>query len=224
MNRGTWTVLAGALALLLLGGCGDDDGGGDDEGSDAPDAGDAAPQDAGTDAGDQLVWMPMDVGSDDTSSSNGGDGDASDPLAGRECAQVREPLPELLLPRCSATTGACIESCPQEADPEACRDACLAADDTEEDGRFGLACDSCVFLQIFACIDRAGCHEGVAEFFCCMEDRCGPGSAEGCIETECGAELETAITCGYFADETCVDFLGPLPSQCFAEGDADGGV
>jgi hypothetical protein len=40
----------------------------------------------------------------------------------------------------------------------------------------------------------------------------------------CGAEIQAALTCGYFADQSCVDLLGEPIVDCFAPGDEDGGV
>jgi hypothetical protein len=238
MNRWTWTqplALVAALCLAAGVGCGDDSG--DDDASDdgasaTPDAG-AAPgtsgasddaSDAGSDAG-TLVWMPMDAGASETGETPPPGPDPDDPLAGRQCAQVRMPLPDQLTPRCSAVTRDCIASCMEEPDPDTCREQCLEADDTPPEPNTGLDCPGCVYLSIFACIDAANCHDGVAEFFCCLEDRCsGPNPPDNCGEALCGDELTTAITCGYFANESCVSYLGPEVGVCFAEGDADGGV
>jgi hypothetical protein len=182
--------------------------------------------DAGVDAGGEdagkLVWMPPEDDSSDDDAS--GDDSGDDPLAGRECAKVREVLPDALLPRCSATTRDCVAACPDAEDLDACREACLKADDTPT-GDFGIDCQTCVFANVFGCIDAAGCHDGVAAFFCCLQDRCAVDNPpENCGQALCGSELQAAVTCGYFAQESCVDYLGAEVGACFPEYDGDGGV
>ncbi|MDD9935723.1 MAG: hypothetical protein OXT09_19075 [Myxococcales bacterium] len=227
MNRGVWFL----LCMLLSGSvaCGDDSGDSDDGGGSdtTPDAGTAGPADAGEEDEEELVWMPMDAGTGDSSSdSTGSSNDSSNmsSIEGRECAQERDLLPDALLPRCSAATRDCVAGCAENADADACREACLAADDTPAEGMFGLNCSSCIYLQLFGCFDQAGCHEGVAELFCCLADRCADNDDDGCAETMCGDELDAAITCGYFAQESCVNFLGEELGACFADDDSDGGV
>jgi hypothetical protein len=132
------------------------------------------------------------------------------------------PLPAMVLPRCSASTRDCIAACPQSADPEMCRDACIDADTTPPEPRYNLDCGACIYLQLFACIDAADCHEGVADAFCCFADRCPAGSAEGCGEQMCARELDVALTCGYFADMSCLDFLSGMIDECYdASGSAE---
>ena len=90
---------------------------------------------------------------------------------------------------------------------------------------FGLDCGGCIYLTLFACIDMTKCHAGVAEVFCCIEDNCPTGSAEGCSEQMCGGEIEAALTCGYFANQDCVDFIGNELGRCFdGLGDEDAGL
>jgi hypothetical protein len=140
------------------------------------------------------------------------------------CARPRQPLPPALLPRCSADTRACVAACPQAADPDMCREQCLKADTTPRDPTTGVDCSGCVYVQLFACVDRANCHTGVADVFCCIEANCPAGSPEGCGEQHCSSQIRTALTCGYYADMSCLDFLGSSISGCFAAGDADAGA
>lgn len=182
-----------------------------------------SPADASADAGDagKLVWKP-----EHPEVYDGGNGGAASDasitmrdassLEGRGCAMTRERLPDSLLPRCKASTRTCIADCMTAANPDDCRGACLKADDTPAAG-FGTNCESCVLLTLFACIDEAGCHEGVAQSFCCFEDRCPAPSADGCTEERCGTELNDAFTCGYYANVGCLDFLGEELSGCFAD-------
>ena len=211
------------LVLLALGSaCGDDDGaaqGGPDGGT----AGNGPATGMNEDAG-PLVWTPRDSGQSlppiDVPPPSGGSGGVD-----AMCAMTRDPLPAAFLPRCAASTRECIDACADAADTDACRSACIASDTTPPESMYGLACDSCIYLQLFACIDAAGCHDGVAAVFCCLADKCPEGSPEGCSERECGAELMAAFTCGYYAKMECLELTAELAGQCFAPGDdADGGT
>ena len=221
MKLATWLGLAGLLAGTALG-CGDD-------ASSAPDGGARGDGGARADASTErdsgpLVWRPRDAGR--TPDADVIDTPLDSGTANRECAQRRTPLPAMLLPRCSADTRDCIAACPQSADPEACREACIDADPTPPEPRYNLDCGACIYLQLFACIDAADCHEGVADVFCCLADRCPSGSPEGCGDQMCAREIEVAVTCGYFADMSCLDFLGGMIDECYApsSGDADAGA
>jgi hypothetical protein len=237
------SLLSSSLSALVLvaccgalGGCDDDealanaevDGGGAPEldGSTGE-----SPKDAGRDA---YVWNPMggmgggsgggSGGSGSGGSGSGGTGGGgSGGLDGRMCAEPRDYLPAAFLPRCSADTAACIAGCVTEADADACRDACISADTTPAETQFGLDCAACIYLTLFACIDMTACHNGVAEVFCCIEDNCPTGSAEGCADRMCGGDIEAAVICGYNADQDCVDFAGDVLGQCFAASNEDAG-
>jgi len=223
-----WPSTLSALAWIgcstLIAGCGDDASGadaGNDGGSDMDSGDDESPEDAGRDA---YVWMPM-GGSGGSSGSGGGGGTTIDSgLNGRMCAEPRDYLPSSLLPRCSADTATCIAGCMAAADAEACRDACIEGDATPPEPSFGLNCAACIYLTLFACIDQTDCHDGVAEVFCCIEDECPTGSPDGCSEQQCGGEIEAALTCGYFAEQECVELLGDTIGQCFDLGDGDAGL
>ena len=138
----------------------------------------------------------------------------------------RSPLPSALLPRCSRATGTCLARCTTAADPDSCREACIASDSTPAETTYGLDCGGCIYLQLFACVDAAGCHDGVADAFCCLAEKCPAGSPEGCGEQRCGEELMTALTCGSFANMACTDFTTGLIAQCYGgdvDADADAG-
>jgi hypothetical protein len=198
-------------------GCGDDGSGAPAQETQA-DAGEPR-----RDAGPPLVWRPRDASAWDAGTTTATAPDAT--VDARECAMVRMPLPDAVLPRCKAETRSCIADCASAADADACRDGCIAADDSAPEPTYGLDCSACIYLQLFACIDQAGCREGVADLFCCIADECPTGSPEGCGETQCGAELEAAVTCGYFADMSCIDFLTGGIDQCYATAsDADAGT
>jgi hypothetical protein len=195
-----WPSLLSAL-LLFSGGCGDDESSGDGGAAPAMDGStDEGEKDAGRDA---YVWMPSGgVGGGGSGGSGGsgtgGSGGTGGSIAGRMCAEPRDYLPDAFLPRCSADTAECIAGCASEA--------------------------ACIYLTLFACIDMTACHDGVAEVFCCIEDNCPSGSAEGCSEQLCGGEIEAALICGYNANIDCVDFTGDVLGQCFAAGDEDAGL
>ena len=176
-------------------------------------------KDGGRDSG-PLVWMPRDSGMTRPPMMT----PVVDAGSGQMCAMRRVPLPSALLPRCSAATAACIEDCTDAADADSCREVCIDADSTPAETTYGLDCAGCIYLQLFACVDAAGCHDGVADAFCCIADKCPAGSPEGCSENSCGEELTTALTCGYFADMACTDFNRGLIAQCYAgNADADAG-
>ena len=216
MKVATWLGIASLLASAAAG-CGDDAATAQDSGAQG-DGGKRADAGGERDAG-RLVWRPKDAGrspEDDVVTTPRDAGGA----AARECAQPRNPLPAVLLPRCSMATRDCVAGCAQAADPGMCRDACIDADTTPPEPRYGLDCGGCVYLQLFACIDAADCHEGVADLFCCIADRCPAGSPEGCGEQMCSRELDVAVTCGYFADMTCLDFLSGTIDACYGAGAA----
>ena len=209
------------VGLLWLAGCqGDDDPAlvpcvTDDGG------GAAATRDGGARDGGPLVWTPRDSG---TTRPPVMTPPAVDPGSAAMCAMPRNPLPSVLLPRCSAATGACLAGCTTASDADGCRDACINGDATPAETTYGLDCGGCIYLQLFACVDAAGCHDGVADAFCCLAEKCPAGSPEGCGEQRCGEELMTALTCGYFANMACTDFTTGLIAQCYGgDVDADAG-
>jgi hypothetical protein len=223
-RKGLSSSLLSALLLIAIGGCGDDENNGDG-GANTLDSS----TDEGVDAGrDAYVWMPNagSGGSGGTGGAGGAGGTGGGSgLDGRMCAAPRDYLPESFLPRCSADTAACIAGCMSSADPEACRDGCISSDATPPESQFGLNCGACIYLTLFACIDMEDCHDGVAEVFCCIEDNCPTGSAEGCSDQMCGGEIQAAVTCGYYANQDCVDLLGDEIGRCFAGlGDEDAGL
>jgi hypothetical protein len=213
------------LSLSPLTACGNDDAN-SESGVDGGRAGGSAPGAGGSGADDDpLVWTPKDSGQDDLPPIEVPPPGTTPTEPSGMCAKPREPLPAALLPRCAASTRDCIDACVDAADPDACREACIAADTTPPEPMYGLQCDSCIYLQLFACIDGAGCHDGVAEVFCCLAENCPEGSPEGCGEQRCSAELMAALTCGYYAKEECLTFTAELAGQCFPPtDDADGGV
>jgi hypothetical protein len=228
------TVVRLALAgvVVALAACGDDEAASDAQACDdtatepcdsqAPDSGPNDPQGG---AGGR-VWMP-DSGTNAGSSGSGGagtggsSGSASDAgtLEGRMCAQPRMPLPQVLLPRCTAATRDCIAACMSDADPEACREGCIMSDATAAEPTYGVDCAACIYLQLFACVDQAGCRDGVAEVFCCIADQCPAGSPEGCGDMRCPNQIRAALTCGYLADQSCVDLLADPIASCFPPAD-----
>jgi hypothetical protein len=213
-----WARVGMGLLLLLaaceaeddpvLAPCGDDGGA-----AGARDAG--AMRDSGP-----LVWTPRDSGMTRPPMMT----PAIDAGNAAMCAMRRAPLPAALLPRCSPATGTCLAGCTTAADPETCRSACIDGDPTPAESMYGLDCGGCIYLQLFACIDAANCHDGVADAFCCIAEKCPAGSPEGCGEERCGTELMTALTCGYFAKMECLDFTTGMIAQCYGgDVDADAG-
>jgi hypothetical protein len=144
------------------------------------------------------------------------------------CANPRMPVPEALLPRCTAETHACVLQCANspEYDQEACRNACLAADTVPADNSLGVPinCANCTLGQLLACADSGGCHNETASFMCCIEG-CGGGDA---CTASCNGELQAFGLCVYYTAPQCVDYVDGPPGQCFAAPDpvtwVDGGT
>jgi hypothetical protein len=220
-------LIVGLSAVLSA--CGDDQGDADAgpaQGSMDGSTDEGPDMDAGPDG---YVWVPSGGSGGGGSSGSGGSagsggsGGGGGP-DGRMCAEPRSYWPETFLPRCSQDTALCIAGCMSATDPDTCRDACIDADTTPAETTYGLNCGGCIYLTLFACIDMADCHDGVAEVFCCIEDNCPTGSPENCGELMCGSEIEAAVTCGYFAEPDCVDFFGDAIGRCFAgSGEEDAG-
>lgn len=142
-----------------------------------------------------------------------------DPPMG-ECAKRREPLPDSVLPRCSAKTQACVQSC-SGAEAESCRNACLAADSTPPTviaGSYPVNCANCTILQLFACGEARGCHDPLAEALCCNDAECPPGSPEGCGDQRCASEFRALGLCLGYAAEECLSYVTGDMSRCFTQG------
>jgi hypothetical protein len=212
-------VLIGMSVLAVLVACGEDDA---VLAPCATDGGDRAlaSKDSGQRDSGSLVWTPRDAGMTRPPIAN----PVVDAGNTQMCAMRRAPLPSALLPRCSPATGKCLADCTSAADPERCRDACIDADATPAESQYGLDCAGCIYLQLFACVDAAGCHDGVADAFCCIAEKCPAGSPESCGQDKCGEELMTSLTCGYFANMACTDFSTGLIALCYGgDVDADAG-
>jgi hypothetical protein len=167
-----------------------------------------------------LVWTPRDSGTTRPPAMS----PPPDAGSAKMCAMRRLPLPSALLPRCSRSTGECLADCTTAADADACREACIDADSTPAERMYGLDCAGCIYLQLFACVDAADCHDAVADAFCCIADKCPTGSPENCGQDSCGEQLMTALTCGYFANMACTDFTTGLIAQCYGgDLEADAG-
>jgi hypothetical protein len=186
----------------------------DDDGYDPAGRGGSAGGDADAD-GD---------GDDQAGGGGNGGGDAEDGAGA--CGQAATGVPAELLPRCTAQTRQCVEGCAAEgenADPDACQEACLTQDTQPQGGEDGeqdeaIDCETCVWIQILACADRDGCHEPLAAAECCEEQRC---TDDATCETECAAEAEAWETCLFDTTPHCVDLLAGDASSCFAvEGGA----
>ena len=178
---------------------------------------DAGERDAGP-----LVWHPPDAGViKDPPIKPGTNSDAG---SAAMCAMRRSPLPSALLPRCEVGTGQCMAGCTTASDPDSCRKTCLEADHMPAESTYGLDCKGCIYLQLFACIDAAGCHDAVADVFCCLADKCPAGSPENCGDLNCADPITTALTCGYYANMECTDFTKGMIAQCYGgDVDADAG-
>jgi hypothetical protein len=135
------------------------------------------------------------------------------------CAASRPALPPSLLPRCSAATLTCIESCGKlpESEREACTNKCYADDTTPPSSN--INCASCVYYQLLSCSDRNGCHDAVANFYCCGEQKCSRSTDPECFQKQCAAETQAMGLCLYYVTPQCNDFYGASSevAQCFAK-------
>jgi hypothetical protein len=206
-------ALRGLLVLLALSftACsGDDDAGSADAGG---------PKDAGGDAA--LVWNPdTGVGVGD----GGGQDAAVDPNCGKATRDFFFAIPA---PRCEQATQTCVLNCEAAdgGDKEACRKACIAADQHTVDPSATWAdCDSCIFSQLMECGHTNSCAAPIEEFFCCIESMCPSGSPDTCAEAKCSGKINDAITCIYTANPECLGYDQPFIGGCFETDDGDAGV
>jgi hypothetical protein len=203
-------------ALLLIGafgmGCGDDDG--SENGTDGG-AGSGAGTGAGTGAGSGAGTGAVDAGDDDDASTDGGV---------RACEAPLNELPSALLPRCAGVTAQCIAECELvvESDERVdCQNTCFANDPTP--GTV-ISCEDCRNLQLLACADANGCHDAIAALRCCVDEKCPTGSsADDCIDTMCGAEVDASLECAATETPDCVDPTKPAIVKCYDLDDLDAG-
>jgi hypothetical protein len=135
------------------------------------------------------------------------------PLPTGPCAAKRDPVPAASLPRCAASTFACMQACKGKgAAGDACSKQCFASDPTPPDPVTHLDCSGCLFTQLLACADRA-CHGPLAQYLCCAS---GDGGA-------CSTESAELSVCVYYASPTCLYADGPDQGACFPPGVRDGG-
>lgn len=157
---------------------------------------------------DVEVWMPPDAGVRDN----------PDPTMAADGSRVCSPL--LLAigqetgPACTAETGMCVVACEllPDAQQDACRDACAAAD-TYVGG--GSDCGGCIGLRPLACFDDNGCS--IDPLYCCLEDNCQLGD-DGCTQAKCSVELQALFGCVAQtpAALACLDYQNGRVSTCFA--------
>jgi hypothetical protein len=134
--------------------------------------------DGGTDAGITLM------------DSGGGGGDAGRPdtattsdTGGSTCPP--QTLPPPTEPACAAETLTCLMGCTAQA----CVEGCFAADPAP------MACIGCTNDALIACATQNGCDDEAGNFICCASDNCASPSDTACIESMCGAELDTFNGC-----------------------------
>ena len=140
------------------------------------------------------------------------------------CAEPRASLPASVLPRCSAATRDCVAACALEKpedEVDDCQEACQKADTTPADTSLGDAidCSGCVFNQLVACAENAGCHDEVAGLICCLESCFSSTDPQGCFESKCTGEATAFGYCVYYQDQECVDHSGSWLGACYEQGD-----
>jgi hypothetical protein len=183
--------------------------------ADMPPAGGPSPQER------QLLgeWLGCGAPSDTPGFDPGPPSDAGGPPKPTgTCAQPRQPLPQSILPRCSATTRACIEQCPllheEENEIEDCREACVDADATPQDPTTGVSCSDCVFNELLACAAARGCADQTAFLYCCIED-CVKKQDATCLQTACADDIQAFGYCVGYGPTECVSFTEGPRARCF---------
>jgi hypothetical protein len=127
------------------------------------------------------------------------------------CSEPFEALPVTLLPRCTAETRTCVETC----EGDGCLLDCLEADTTPPRSLAGQSfnCLDCISHQIEACGARTMCRETQAAMYCCIEERCG-GTVDSRCESRCSFEFDEHSSC--LALVGCVYILeAEQPLSCF---------
>ncbi len=129
------------------------------------------------------------------------------------CDMPTDPLPDELLPRCSALTIECVEAC--DAKDLECADACVQADPTPPDPLTGIDCEACTLFQLLACAEPI-CHAENSAWACCIAEHCDDESPDDCGEAECAEAFENAIVCAAFSASDCVAQSEAGLDGCFA--------
>jgi len=169
-------------------------------------------------AGETAAWMPADASIPERPDATYEE-DASGGEPGRVCFEPM-PLAPAALPRCTASTRDCVDACVEGPEGEECRNGCWGSDETPRytEGGANVGCNECIFTQLIACLDRDGCDDEVAAFYCCLVDRCSAGG-DGCLQTECGTELNAMFSCGAARARHCFALTDGDIGQCYAESD-----
>ncbi|WP_437586883.1 hypothetical protein [Sorangium sp. So ce1000] len=129
----------------------------------------------------------------------------------KACSEPFEALPATHLPRCSAETRACVETC----EGDGCIPDCLEADTTPPGSLAGQSfnCRDCISQQMEACGSQTMCRTTQAAVYCCFEERCG-GTVDSRCESRCSMELDEYRSCLTLAG--CVYILeAEQPLSCF---------
>jgi hypothetical protein len=136
------------------------------------------------------------------------------PLAA-ECNEPVATLPASVLQRCSAATMDCIKACAVE--DVGCEGRCIQADTTPAADyyRYKITCNTCIYLQRYACADKEGCHSTVAALECCRKSKCADSSDEGCVSTRCATEVYAYGYCQTYVTPKCDSFVDGPARACF---------
>ncbi len=195
MGKTTWVMVSVTVFALVLAGC---------EGE--PETG-----------GESAAWMPADAAIPPRPDASYEEDTGTDP--DRVCYEA-QPLPEAALPRCTASTRDCVDACGDGPEAEACRNACWSTDTTPRytEGGADVGCNDCIFAQLIYCLDRDGCADQVAAFYCCIVDQCSAGG-EGCVEEQCGAEISALFSCGGMVAPECFRLTDGDIGECYADVD-----
>lgn len=125
-----------------------------------------------------------------------------------------QPLTSEMLPRCSASTSACVRRCVGAS--ESCFAACLYADKTPVGSLSGLDCSTCTLYDLMICAEKTSCKKTVDRYRCCAQTKCTGANASRC-ESLCQEELNALYACVGTVATPCFDSFYSASGGCFPE-------
>jgi hypothetical protein len=134
-----------------------------------------------------------------------------------ECNDPIQEFPKALMPRASPATYACIAAC--DVADVGCEARCIGVDQTPpaDYGGYKLGCSSCVYLQRYACSDKGGCHDVIAQFECCRREKCTGSTEENCAAKRCPSEAYAYGYCQAYVAPVCASYVEGPVAGCFAK-------
>jgi hypothetical protein len=152
---------------------------------------------------------------------------ASDTMIRGACANPVNPFPAAIAPRCAPSTLGCVARClGMGATTVACETECVRADTTPSvtvptaNGPFVAGCSQCIYITSLSCMERAGCRTQVADYLCCLSDRCAGSTDPMCGPSMCAEPIRAMAAC---SPPTCFNYAGAEFRFCYAVP-TDGGT